>query len=177
MLVLLLLVPGGSACDNRTGVVDRPGPFPDAGSKGEVTTERNLDPVIPGIYGAVLVARLEEQGLTCSPGGRELYPVYYDCLQSTPTEKYRVHLYCDDANHVQVIKAYASSDTPETTAHRAGAFLAFAASMPFEGKKAATAEKWVLDHIMTDTAQVIEGMLFTLGGDERARNLRIAPAQ
>ena len=147
--------------------------------KNEPITPTNEEPkksaTIPGISAVDVYGNLKNIGFSCS--GPEVGSgglAYWKCKEETSEHMYLVGILGEGPSEILIITATALNYSNKTTDSVAKDFFGYVASVPYDNSDQVSAKNWVIENIAQKTNKVINGVRFTITGNERSRILSIA---
>lgn len=130
---------------------------------------------IPGLTKADIVLNLEQKGIACTEpgiGGDGLYS--WECKEETSDHLYLVEVIDKSTSEILSVQAtvlnYGTGPTDEIVKD----FLGYIASLPYTNAKQDQARNWLEQNLTKPNSTIINGVRFTLVGEDRSRMLTIA---
>jgi hypothetical protein len=135
---------------------------------------------IAGLSAPEVLDRLKERGLSCrgpTPRGETMSA--WECKGSSRESdaSYEVSIIGRDAERVRSVTARVRSERGMPPEEVATGFLAFVASLPYEGAQSAQAQQWVRDSAGSGGKLSLGNANLELLSEEEARVLRIVSSE
>lgn len=107
--------------------------------------EEKNEPTIPGLTAADIKLNLKDKGFACSGPDSLVDLVEWVCEDKTNSYQYTVEIVGESAFKIYVVTATAVNFTGQGVTDQDIQFLAYIASMPYEGAQPQEAKDWVLN--------------------------------
>jgi hypothetical protein len=130
---------------------------------------------IPGLTPQDVYLNLENRGFKCSEPelmGPE-NEVRWTCEKQEAQGEYSVEINSKDANSVRFVEARVISYEPARADALAKDFLAYVATIPYEGAQPHEAKAWVEQNVGSKVSAEFGGVSYTLGGKVGRRFLEL----
>lgn len=122
--------------------------------------------------------RLQERDLSCEePAPRGETMSIWECKGSSEGHSYEVSIVGRDDERLRSVTARVGSDGGEPPEEVATDFLAFVASLPYEGSQATQAQQWVRESAGSGGKLNLGNTNLELLSEERSRVLRIVSSE
>lgn len=184
LFVFFGLVVIGSLADNDYSTSQQNTPTPQKQEeqvevKNEPTTPAKEEPkksaTIPGISAVDVYDNLKNIGFSCSgPDVGSDRLASWECKEETSEHMYLVEILGEGPSEILTVQATALNYSSKSTDIVAKDFFGYVASVPYDNSDQVSAKNWVMDNIAQKTNKVINGVRFTIAGNERSRILTIA---
>ncbi len=131
---------------------------------------------IPGVSAVDIYGNLNNIGFSCSgPNvGSNNGLASWECKEETSEYMYLVEILGEGPSEILTVQATALNYSGKSTDIVAKDFLGYIASIPYDNSDQVYAKNWVMENIAQNTNKVINGVRFTITGNERSRVLTIA---
>lgn len=147
--------------------------------KNEPITPTKEEPkksaTIPGISAVDVYGNLKNIGFSCSgPDVGSDGLASWECKEETSEHMYLVEILGAGPSEILTVQATALNYSSKSTDIVAKDFFGYVASVPYDNSDQVSAKNWVIENIAQNTNKVIDGVRFTIAGNERSRILTIA---
>jgi len=130
---------------------------------------------IPGISAVDVYGNLKNIGFSCSgPDVGSDGLAFWECKEETSEHMYLVEILGEGPSEILTVQATALNYSTKSTDIVAKDFFGYVASVPYDNSDQVSAKNWVIENIAQKTNKVINGVRFTVAGNERSRILTIA---
>ncbi len=129
---------------------------------------------IPGISAVDIYGNLENIGFSCSgPDVGSDRLAFWECKEETSEHLYLVEILGESPSEILTVQATALNYSTKPIDIIAKKFFGYVASVPYDNSDQVSAKNWVMENIAQKTNKVINGVKFTIAGNERSRILTI----
>ena len=138
---------------------------------------------IPGLAAADVTLNLEQKDFSCSGPTKLQTKIAYACEWSDGVMDMVVDVYGLSPTKITLVEATATDIGPEVRHDEITDFLAYVATLPYEGAQPEQAAEWVRANVAKADkrgqvlSQAFGPALYELYGMERMRTLEVKPAQ
>ena len=128
-------------------------------------------PLLADITSGFVTSQMEGQGMTCEGPTRQATRVAWRCTGSEGLATHVVEMLGQSPTRVE----YVTGTILQGTAGQAAQFLAFVASLPYDGADPAATQAWVRENAGLDTERVVGGVKIRLAGPAAAAGVSVFP--
>jgi len=138
------------------------------------TKKENKSITIPGISAVDIYGNLDNIWFKCNWPTTYNWEVFWQCEETTTEHSYIVEIVGTAYNKITSIQATALNYSSKSTKSVTEEFLWYIASVPYVSANPELAKSWVIENITQSTNKIINGVKFTIAGNERSRMLTIS---